>query len=336
MNKEDELKNITISDIAQELGISKTTVSRAISGKGRIGEDTRNRVLGYIEKCDYSPNFIAKSLAQSKTFNIAVILPADSNLIETPFFQSCLMGICEITASMDYDVVVATTTEDDITQLKRIIKNHKVDGVVLTRPLMNDIAINYLKSTGTPFVIIGSMENPEIIQIDSNHVTACSDLTALLLMSGNSSIGLVAGNLNHIVNQNRYEGFLDGFKKMNRQVNPGMVCPNCTNAILVRQGVTQLIKNNVDCIICTDDLICSQTITALDEMKLRIPEEIKIASFYNSMFLEHHHPPITALNVNVKEIGIKAGKQIIDFINGNEIQTKAYVNYELIMKESTK
>ena len=62
-----EDKNLTIADIAQELGVSKTTVSRAMSGKGRIGEETRKRVQAYIETHHYSPNVVAKGLAQSKT-----------------------------------------------------------------------------------------------------------------------------------------------------------------------------------------------------------------------------------------------------------------------------
>ena len=62
--------NITISDVAEALGVSKTTVSRAISGKGRIGAATRKRVLEYIQEHDYKPNVIARGLAQSKTFNI--------------------------------------------------------------------------------------------------------------------------------------------------------------------------------------------------------------------------------------------------------------------------
>ena len=66
-------KNITIADVAEALGVSKTTVSRAISGKGRIGRETRERVLAYIEEHDYKPNVIAKGLAQSKTYNICVV-----------------------------------------------------------------------------------------------------------------------------------------------------------------------------------------------------------------------------------------------------------------------
>ena len=68
-------KNITIADVAEALGVSKTTVSRAISGKGRIGRETRERVLAYIEEHDYKPNVIAKGLAQSKTYNICVVMP---------------------------------------------------------------------------------------------------------------------------------------------------------------------------------------------------------------------------------------------------------------------
>ena len=69
--------NITISDVAEALGVSKTTVSRAISGKGRIGAATRKRVLEYIQEHDYKPNVIARGLAQSKTFNICVVMPGD-------------------------------------------------------------------------------------------------------------------------------------------------------------------------------------------------------------------------------------------------------------------
>ena len=89
-------ENITISDIAEALGVSKTTVSRAISGKGRIGEETRKKVLDYIEKCDYKPNVIARGLAQSKTFNLCVVMPGNYAIVDLPFFQEVIAGIQEI------------------------------------------------------------------------------------------------------------------------------------------------------------------------------------------------------------------------------------------------
>ena len=82
----DENKKMTIHDVADQLGVSISTVSRAISGKGRIGSATRKKVLDFIEAHDYHPNGIAKSLAQAKTNNIAMIIPEVRELVAFPFF----------------------------------------------------------------------------------------------------------------------------------------------------------------------------------------------------------------------------------------------------------
>lgn len=111
-----EERNLTIADIAQELGVSKTTVSRAMSGKGRIGEETRKRVREYIEAHHYSPNVVAKGLAQNKTFNLGLVLPGDYQIVELPFFQKCMMGISRTASEAGYDVSLSMVTADKITQ----------------------------------------------------------------------------------------------------------------------------------------------------------------------------------------------------------------------------
>ena len=85
-----EKKFYTIDDVARELGVSKSTVSRAISGKGRIGSETRERVLRFIEEHDYRPNAVAKGLAQKKTYNLGLILPLDYAATEFSFFKDCM------------------------------------------------------------------------------------------------------------------------------------------------------------------------------------------------------------------------------------------------------
>ena len=129
----EEEKNITIADVAQALGVSKTTVSRAISGKGRIGKETKERVLAYIEEHDYKPNVIAKGLAQSKTYNLCAVMPGDDDVVDLTFVQECLFGIREIAGIMGYDILLSICKNDDISSLERIIANHKVDGVILMR-----------------------------------------------------------------------------------------------------------------------------------------------------------------------------------------------------------
>lgn len=335
INKQSSPKNITIGDIAKDLGLSKTTISRAISGKGRIGAETRQRVQKYILEHNYRPNLVAKGLAQSKTYNIGVILPADANLTEIPFFQSCLMGICEAAASMDYDVLVTTVTDDDISLLKRLIDNQKVDGIVLTRSLVHDLPAQYLKETGIPFVLIGTSEDDDIVQIDSNHEAGCCELTSLVLKSGSERVALLAGNQNHMVNRSRYNGYQKAFIETGMEIDNDLVFLNLNNNILIQKAINTILDRGADCILCSDDFICARVLTHLEEMNIAIPDRIKVASFYNSNNLENHNPPITALNISIKELGVTAGKHLIKIISGETTSHKSIVNYEIVLKRST-
>ena len=165
-------KNITIANIAEELGISKTTVSRAISGKGRISEATRQRVREYMEENNYKPNVIAQGLAKSKTYNIGVVMPSDYGLEEMSYFQNCLVGLQEMASIYEYDIILTVCNNNDLGQLKRIISNGKVDGVILMRTLIEDEAVKLLLEQEFPFVVIGmsghAFIHPSIIYLPTN------------------------------------------------------------------------------------------------------------------------------------------------------------------------
>lgn len=334
-NKEEEKKPITIADIARELGLSKTTISRAISGKGRIGEETRKKVLSCIEEHNYRPNRTAKALAQSKTFNIGVVLPADSNLVEVPYFQSCLMGVCEVAASRDYDVVVTTVTETDISRLVRMIQNTKVDGVILTRTLVEDAPLNYVKSAGIPFLVTGSSEDKNVVQVDVDHENGCAELTSVLLMSGNKKVAFLSGNQNHIVNRKRFQGFRKAFTARGTEPDSRLVCLDLNSREQIYLAVDAVVANGADCIICSDDLVCSRAMLRLEETGCRIPEDIKVASFYNSAFLESHNPPVTALSMDVQALGAAAAKNLMELIAGNPVERRKFIDYNIVLKKST-
>ena len=184
METKESGQKMTISDVAEALNISKTTVSRAISGKGRIGAETRRRVLEYIEEHNYKPSVIAKGLAQSKSYNIGWVMPSDYSVVDLPFFQKCLMGLLEMAAPVDYDVLVCTVSPDDMSQLERIVENHKVDGVVLGRTLVNDAPAEYLKEKKIPFVVVGSMDDDNVVF----HMMGRPDETRHLVMKNESAV----------------------------------------------------------------------------------------------------------------------------------------------------
>lgn len=211
-----EQKKITIDDIAKDLGVSKTTVSRAISGKGRIGKETVDRVNDYIKQCNYKPNVIAKGLAQSKTYNIGLMIPGDYDLVDLPFFQKCMLGVCEMASAMDYDVIISMIKGADISQMERLVDNHKVDGFVLSRTLVEDAPMKFLKERKIPFVAIGRTEEDNVVQVDNDHRGVRWELTSILLSRGIRKIALIGGNRNHIVTQNRLLGYMEAYEDLRK------------------------------------------------------------------------------------------------------------------------
>lgn len=327
---------LTIADIAKELQVSKSTVSRAISGKGRISRDTVQRVTECIEKHNFRPNSIAKGLANSKTYNIGVAFPADADFINTPFFQVCLLGICEVAAAMNYDVVVTTVKETDINLLKRLVEHNKVDGVILTRNLDNDIAIAYLKAAGIPYVLVGSSEDDALIQVDNNHMEACEKLVSLLIANGVKGIAMIMGDRKHMVNRFRCEGYFNALRNNKIDIEQDLIFTDCSSPVFVEQAVHLILKKNAECIVCTDDVICGRVLSVLREEGYRVPEDIKVASFYDSVYMKSNNPPVTAIGFDAEELGTIAGKRLISLIGGDSNKSKAVLDYEIHIRRSTK
>ena len=328
-------KKLTISDVAEALGVSKSTVSRAISGKGRIGKTTRERVLTYIEKHNYKPNVLAKGLAQLKTYNIGVMLPEDYSVVDLPFFQTCLIGIEETAVSMDYDILLTMSRESDCGQLVRMVENHKVDGIVLMRIFTKDIHIEYLKSQGIPFVTVGSTNDQDVIQVDNDHKNACRELISILLMKKLSRIGLIGGIESHVVTQNRLKGYIEAHKEAGIALNQDIVFVNVEKEIMIQRAVEKLLQEQVDCIVCLDDAVCMHVLNKLRKEHISVPKQMKVASFYDSSILENNLPSITSLSFNARELGTVACKTLMELIEGNAVKQRTLLGYEVILKEST-
>ncbi len=329
-------KKITIDDVANALGVSKTTVSRAISGKGRIGAATKARVMAYIEENNYKPNVIAKGLAKQRTFNIAVVWPGDYEVVDLPFFQKCMLGMSETTSENDYDIIISMVKGDDVRQLARIIDNHKVDGVILTRTLVHDAPADYLKRQNIPFVAIGTSEDKSIVQVDNNHFEACRELTETLIQKGMKRIALIGGRENHVITATRYRGYEEAFNSMKAPLDNSLVYMNVDTEAKTARILEELRSKNVDCIICMDDSICSYVIKECRDKGIKIPQDMKLASFYNSTVLENANPSITSLNFDDIGLGKMAAQTLLDIIDGKKISHNFAMGYEVILKESTK
>ncbi len=117
-------KNLTIDDIARDLGVSKTTVSRAISGKGRISAATRSKIMDYAAQFNYRPSAAAKGLAESRTWNLMLVIAENAP-------QKLLHSIWEEATRCEYNILLCYANQDGKAALVRALDNRKVDGVIL-------------------------------------------------------------------------------------------------------------------------------------------------------------------------------------------------------------
>lgn len=326
---------LTIADVAAHLGVSKTTVSRAISGKGRVSEETRRRVQSYISQMNYKPNVIAKGLAQSKTFNVAVMLPKDCDMQELPFFQNCMCGICEAAAKRDYDVLVVYAAAGELGAIERIITNRKVDGVILSRTLVDDDAASYLKKRNIPVVAVGSSTDMSLIQVDHDHRSACRELTAHLLKQGIHNIGLIGGNESHMVTRNRYEGFADAFRMAGLPVDRNLVYLGAEKTKEIEQAVECLMKKKAECIVCMDDMICNHVVGRIRAIDASLLNFVKVASFYGgisgSALAEH----VETVEFDAKKLGFVTCNTLLDVIDDRQIAVRQLLPYKLRLMDRT-
>lgn len=329
-------KNLTIGDIAAELGVSKTTISRAISGKGRIGEKTRKRVLSYIEEHHYRPNIIARGLAQNKTFNLGVVLPGDYNVVELPFFQKCMLGISRVASARGYDVLISMVTAENTSQLKRVVMNRKIDGAILTRTLAVDKPMKYLLQEGVPFVAIGSTADERVVQVDNDHRSACRELTERLLENGVTKIALIGSDESHVVTENRRRGFEDAFAERKDWKGDRQIFMNVKEEAQVQKIVDGLLADGTECIVSMDDYLCGCVLNALQLRNIAVPERMQAASFYDSTLLGNRSPSVTSIRFDVEELGQKACETLLSMLEGEAVEPRTLLGYEVRMRRSTK
>ncbi len=324
---------MTIDDIAEALGVSKTTVSRAISGKGRISQEMTERIRAYIEQHNYKPNAMARALANRQTYNIGVVWPGNGESVDLPFFQRVLVGMNRVTREQGYDILLTLQSGDDISDLKRMVGDHKIDGVILTRSLVHDHRATFLKESGIPFVVIGTAEE-DWPQIDNDNLAACKELTATLLGRGMEKMALIGGNSNHTISGTRRQGFEEAFEATGREVDPSLIYMDTTDATL-EAVLDQILDAYVDCVICMDDHLAEGVVNKCHAKGIHIPEQLRVASFYNSPVLDNMAPPVTSLMFDDEKLGEQAANALISMIGGNTPQNEKLRNYQIILRPST-
>lgn len=316
--------------------MSKSTVSRALSGKGRISAETRARVYDYVAAQGFPQKTVNPANGEESTRNIAMVIPKHFVRLDLPFFRKCMGGICRMSGQRGYDVILCFVGEDETVHLKRLLDEGKVDGVILSRTLKDDRCVELLKQYGTPFVAIGRVDDTSVAQIDNDQVGAACEMTHILLQMGMKRIAYLGGSIEYTVNHDRLQGYLQAFEQFEMKPLESLIYSGIENEERRHDALEAALEQNPDCLVCCDDKLSAEVLQDLQRRGIKIPGEIKLVSLYDREALASTMPSITALQFDAEQLGVSACRMLMDLMAGRDKPHRQVQGYSVILRDSTK
>ncbi len=333
---------ITIKDIADRAGVSKATVSRVLNNSKPVSEDVRNKVLKVIEKTNFKPNAVARSLSLKKSHLIGIILPDLSN----PVFSRIISGIENYIRDKDYSLLITATdfNADMKIQHIRILKDKGVDGLILVTDHGNDEFHEELLNFKKPVVMIGSdsaIETIPVVKIDNYR--AASEATQYLLDLGHQRIAMIRGPLTDPHSgMERYEGFKNTMESKGL-FNPDLIVEGWYSFDDGYKGMTSLLKqkNAPSAVFCACDLLAIGAMKCALEQGYRVPEEIAFIGFDDVEMSRMYNPSLSTIRQPFEEKGKLAVRQLIEMLErpagevNPELMKSHTLTHRLIVRQST-
>lgn len=204
-------RSITIKDLAAELGLSITTISRALNGYSDVGEKTRKRVAEAAQKMGYRPNRNAQRLVTRRTHNVAWVQSDDDRKFVDPHFVEVMAGVLRGARAGGYDVLLTSGTRDSqLSVYDRYVNDNSVDGFIVDLPSEGDPRISYLLEVGRPFVVHGrEARSDEYGWVDVDNYGNFYQLTRLLLANGHGRLAFINGDEHFTYALYRRQGMID-------------------------------------------------------------------------------------------------------------------------------
>lgn len=330
---------VRISDIAKVAGVSNATVSRVISGKPGVGKQTTERVKKIIKEMGYRPSVSARYLAQQKTGNIAILSARGSNMVwGNPFFSKILEGVSKVLDTLDYNMIPSFT----LSQQKKLINTHQVDGILLFAPRTDDQVLQWLNSTEIPSVIVGSYKsNSRYPSVRPHDEQGIHDAVEYLIDNGHKKIALVNGPLTSVKSIRCKEGYLKAMKNAKIAIDDVWLIENkeydMNESYNLLDDYFKKSKLDVTAIVCSSDYLALGVLKAAIKNKIKVPNQLSIIGFGNIPLTDFSQPQLTTMHTNLHEIGMQAAQDLNSLIEGDEIEKKDKIfSMKLIERGSVK
>lgn len=334
-----QYRQATIKDIARELGISASTVSRALKDHPDISPETKEAVRKMAEKLDYQPNALALGLHNQRSKIIGIVIPE----IQHHFFSSVISGITEAAHNAGYNVIICPCDESVEREKENIrsLISLRVEGILIsiTKETNDYTHFQRLMSRNIPVVFFD--RPPEGFACDRciiDDYAAAYTATEHLVSIGRTAIVHFAGPSNVRVGKDRRRGFVDCLKRHKLPVGDDVIydCDSHEKAVAIIKKLRD--EGNIpDAIFAVNDITAVSTINTLTRFGIKVPEQVAVVGFNNGLLSKLSTPMLTTIDQNGTLIGEKACKLLLERIETHVLtpyQT-AVVPTKLVVRGST-
>jgi LacI family transcriptional regulator len=299
--------------IATTLGLSVTTVSRALGGYDDVAAGTRAKVLAEADRIDYQPSRIARQFRTGRSGAIGVVLPAEPGQFSDPFFLQMLsvIGPRLATASLDLLVTSARPGEDELHAHRKMVENRRVDGVLLARTSCDDARISYLLDARIPFVAHGRSDEPRpYAWVDIDGVAASRMATNRLIGLGHCGIGMINASSRYMFARHRCHGWRSALAEAGLPDGPiEHMEPTEENGFRAAQRMLAL-PNAPSAILCGTDRLAVGCLHALSDAGLRAGRDVAVIGYDDLPISSYTDPPLTT----VAQPTAQAARHMVDML----------------------
>ena len=332
------MEEITLKTIATQLGISISTVSRALKNHPDIKESTKKAVYDLAEQLDYEPNQLAFQLLNRRSNTIGVVVPK----ISYALYLQAIPGMAEIAEKNGYQLLICQTDDNHEKEVRQIqtLLSSRTSGIVLS-PSANNTSVEHLlkvQRKNVPLVLF-NRDCEEIIcsKVIIDNQKAAYEAVSVLLSRGRKRIAYLGGP-NHLqISQNR----LNGYRKAHEDF--GIVMDNELVKIISQEkedmitAINDLFDSNIklDAIVAYSDQIAQWALVLARQKGLKIPEDLAIIGFYDEPVNELLDPPLSSVSQPAYEMGVKALELIFKELNSTRFAfQKIILESKLIIRGS--
>lgn len=335
-------RKVTLKQIAKELDISISTVSKSLRDSHEISEETRQKVQAFAKLYNYKPNNIALSLKNKKTKTIGIIIPE----IVHHFFATVISGIEQVANEKGYNVIVCLSDESfdkEVINLE-MLASGSTDGFIMslskeTQQKKDFHHIEEVINQGMPVVLFDRITNDvfcDKVIIDDQQ--AAYDAVSFFIEKKYKNIALITTVDYVSVGKLRTEGYLKALKehKINSQNHLMLKIEDIDNC---QESIQELLQNNeIDAVFAVNELFAVTAIKTALKLGKKVPEDIAVIGFTDGIISQFSTPTITTVSQNGIKMGQKASKILIDRLEKEEEDeqyTTEIIETNLVFREST-